>query len=201
MRAVGTDMIDMTAPCRGTAKILNGVTDDQLAAPTPCERLTLSELVAHVGGLGVAFAAAARKDFGELTDSPPGDEGYLLDDDWRAQYPANLATLAAAWTRTDAWDGMTRVGGVDLPGEVCGLVGLAEVVIHGWDVAVATGQDYAVDDDVAEAVLAHIAGFAAEGPVEGLFGPAVEIPSGAGIFDRALALSGRDPGWRLVRRD
>jgi uncharacterized protein (TIGR03086 family) len=195
------DMIDMTAPCLHTAKILGRVADDQLAGPTPCEQLTLSELVAHVGGLGVAFAAAARKDLGELTDSPPGDEGYLLDDDWRAQYPANLATLADAWTRTDAWDGMTRVGGVDLPGEVCAMVGLTEVVIHGWDVAVATGQDYAVDDEVAEAVLVHLAGFAADGPVEGLFGPAVEIASGASAFDRALALSGRDPGWRLVRRD
>jgi uncharacterized protein (TIGR03086 family) len=175
-------MIDMTSPCRSTAKILDGVTDDQLAGPTPCEQLTLSEVVAHVGGLGVAFAAAARKDLGELTDSPPGDEGYVLDDEWRAQYPANLAALADAWTRTDAWDGMTRVGGVDLPGEVCGMVGLAEVVIHGWDVAVATGQDYAVDDDVAEAVLAH-------------------IDPGACAFDRALALSGRDPEWQLSRRD
>jgi uncharacterized protein (TIGR03086 family) len=195
------DMIDMTEPCLHTAKILGHVADDQLAGPTPCERLTLSELVAHVGALGVAFAAAARKDFGELTDSPPGDEGYLLDDYWRAQYPANLATLADAWTRTDAWDGMTRVGGVDLPGEVCAMVGLTEVVIHGWDVAVATGQHYTVDDEVADAVLAHLAGFAADGPVEGLFGPVVEIADGASAFDRALALSGRDPGWQLGRRD
>jgi uncharacterized protein (TIGR03086 family) len=194
-------MINMTAPCLHTAKLLDGVADDQLSGPTPCEKLTLSELVAHVGGLGVAFAAAARKDQGEPTDSPPGDGGYLLEQDWRSQYPANLAALADAWTQADAWEGMTRIGGADLPGEVCGMVGLTEVVIHGWDVAVATGQDYEVDDDIAEAVLAHIAGFAADGPVEGLFGPAIEISNGASAFDRALALSGRDPGWRLGRRD
>jgi uncharacterized protein (TIGR03086 family) len=195
------DMIDMTAPCRSTAKILDGVAEDQLAGPTPCERLTLSEVVAHVGGLGAAFAAAARKDLDESTDSPPGDEGYLLDDYWRSHYPANLAALADAWRDPDAWAGMTRIGGVDLPGEVCGMVGLTEVVIHGWDVAVATGQDYEVDDDVAEALLAHMVGFTAQGPVEGLFGPAVEIVDGACAFDRALALSGRDPQWRPVRRD
>jgi len=194
-------MIDMTAPCVHTAKLLDGVADDQLAGPTPCERLTLGELVAHVGGLGMAFAAAARKDFGELTDSPPGDGGYLLADDWRAQYPGNLAGLADAWRDPGAWVGLTRVGGVELPGEVCGMVGLAEVAIHGWDVAVATGQDYGVDDEVAEALLAHMAGFTAGDPVEGLFGPAVEIADGAPAFDRALALSGRDPGWRLGRRD
>jgi uncharacterized protein (TIGR03086 family) len=193
------DMIDMTTSCLRTAKVLDGVADAQLAGKTPCERLNLGELVAHVGGLGVAFATAAEKDLGELTDSPPGDGGYLLADDWRSAYPANLAALADAWTHADAWEGMTRIGGVDLPGEVCGMVGLTEVVVHGWDVAVATGQDYDVDDDVAEAVLTHLAGFAADGPVEGLFGPAVEISSSASTFDRALALSGRDPAWRLAR--
>jgi len=195
------DMIDMTAPCLHTAKILGHVADDQLAGPTPCERLTLSELVAHVGDLGVAFAAAGRKDLGQLTGSPPGDGGYLLADDWRAQYPGNLAGLADAWRDPGAWSGLTQIGGVDLPGEVCGMVGLAEVTIHGWDVAVATGQDYGVADDVAEALLTHMVGFTAGDPVEGLFGPPVDIADGAPAFDRALALSGRDPQWHLARRD
>jgi uncharacterized protein (TIGR03086 family) len=194
-------MIDMTSACRSTTAVLSTVTDDQLDARTPCDKLALRELVAHVGGLGVAFAAAARKDFGELTDSPPGDGGYQLDDDWRNDYPVNLAGLAEAWGEPSAWDGMTRVGGVDVPGDVCAMIGLTEVVIHGWDVAVVTGQDYEVDDDVAEAVLTHMAGFAADGPVEGLFGPAVEVGDDATAFERALALSGRDPSWRLARRD
>ena len=194
-------MIDMTSACRSTTAVLSTVTDDQLDARTPCDKLALRELVAHVGGLGVAFAAAARKDFGELTDSPPGDGGYQLDDDWRNDYPVNLAGLAEAWGEPSAWDGMTRVGGVDVPGEVCAMIGLTEVVIHGWDVAVVTGQDYEVDDEVAEAVLTHMAGFAADGPVEGLFGPAVEVGDDATAFERALALSGRDPSWRLARRD
>jgi hypothetical protein len=34
-----------------------------------------------------------------------------------------------------------------------------------------------------------------------LFGPVVEIADDASAFDRALALSGRDPGWQLARRD
>ena len=186
----------MTSACARTTDVLAAVTDDQLDHTTPCERLSLRELVAHVGGLGLAFTAAARKDLGELTAVPPGDSGYRLDENWRGQYPANLAGLADSWRDPGAWEGQTRVGGADLPGEVCGSVALAEVVIHGWDVAVATGQDYAVADDVAEAVLAHIASFAAGGPVEGLFGPAIEVADGASALDRALALSGRDPGWR-----
>jgi uncharacterized protein (TIGR03086 family) len=191
-------MIDMTSACARTTHVLTSLPDDRLAGSTPCEKLSLAELIAHLGGLGVAFAAAARKDLGEFTDAPPGDGGYHLDDDWRTRYPAALAGLAQAWQDPSAWDGMTRVGGVDLPGGVAGSVALTEVVIHGWDVAVATGQDYDVDDDVAEAVLANVASFAADGPVEGLFGPAVEIGDDAPTFERALAMSGRQPTWRPV---
>lgn len=190
-------MIDMTSACYRTAKLLDGVRDDQLEGTTPCESLSLRELVAHVGGLGVAFAAAARKDLGEMTDQPPGDGGYQLHGDWRVQYPVNLDRLGEAWLAPAAWDGMTRVGGVDLPGEVCGSVALGEVVIHGWDIARSTGQDYDVDEDVAQAVLDHVSAFAAGGPVEGLFGPAIEIADDAPTFDRAIALSGRDPKWRI----
>ncbi|MCV7422614.1 TIGR03086 family protein [Mycobacterium yunnanensis] len=179
--------------CARTSDVLAGVTDDQLDGATPCEKLSLREVVAHLGGLGVAFAAAARKDLGELTDSPPGAAAFELDADWRTRYPDNLAALADAWREPDAWDGMTRVGGVDLPGGVCGMVGLTEVVVHGWDVAVASGQAYEIDDDVAEAVRAHLASFTADGPVEGLFDAAVEIDSSATTLDRAIALSGRDP--------
>jgi hypothetical protein len=40
---------------------------------------------------------------------------------------------------------MTEVGGNTLPGEVTGVVALDEVVLHGWDLARATGQDYRCD--------------------------------------------------------
>jgi uncharacterized protein (TIGR03086 family) len=187
------DMIDMTSACLRTAKLIDGVRDDQLDGPTPCEKLSVGEVIAHVGALAVAFAAAARKDFGEFTDTPPGDGGYHLDEDWRTRYPRALAALAQVWQDPSAWEGMTRVGGIDMPGEIAGPVALGEVVIHGWDIARSTGQRYEVDDDVAQAVFAHVALFAADGPVDGLFGPAVEIADDAPVIERAVALSGRDP--------
>jgi uncharacterized protein (TIGR03086 family) len=188
-------MIDPTQACQRTADVLANVTDDQLGAPTPCERLRLRDLVAHVGGLALAFTAAARKEFGPLTDTPPV-EGVPLDEDWRTEYPARLAELALAWREPAAWTGMTRAGGVDFPGEAGGIVALTEVVIHGWDVAAATGQDYDVDPATLDAVLPHVTAIAAQGPVEGLFGPAVPVAEDAPALDRAIALSGRDPSWR-----
>jgi uncharacterized protein (TIGR03086 family) len=188
-------MIDLTPACQRTSDVLMKVTDEQLNGPTPCQKLSLRDLVAHVGGLALAFTAAARKELGELTDTPPV-QGVPMDEDWRTAYPARLAELARAWGEPAAWEGMSRAGGVDFPGEVAGIVALTEVVIHGWDVAAATGQDYDVDPATLDAVLPHVAAIAAEGPVEGLFGPAVTVADDAQALDRVVALSGRDPARR-----
>ena len=89
---------------------------------------------------------------------------------------------------------MTAAGGVDLPGDVAGVVALDELVIHGWDLAKATGQPAGYDGPGLEAVHAMVEQFRAAG-IEGLFGPAVEVPDDAPLFDRILGLAGRDPAW------
>src|ERR1700754_4571863 len=134
-------MIDLRPACQRTADVLAGVTDEQLNLPTPCEKLPLDAMIAHIGMLAQAFAAAARKDFGPMTDTPP-EEDVHIDSDWRSVYPQRLTALATAWKDQDAWQDMTRAVGIDLPGEVAGSVALAEVVIHGWDVARASDQPY-----------------------------------------------------------
>jgi uncharacterized protein (TIGR03086 family) len=187
-------MNDLTAACRRTADLLAGVTDDQLSFPTPCEKMRLDALIGHIGGLSLAFAAAAGKEFGPLTDTPPTDDNDL-DADWRTAYPRRLEALAAAWQEPSAWDGMTRAGGVELPAEVMGNVALAEVVLHGWDVARAVGMPYDSDPTTVRACLSHLAQFDPSG-TEGMFGPAVPTPDDASDLDKAVALSGRDPAWR-----
>jgi uncharacterized protein (TIGR03086 family) len=188
-------VIDFTPACQRTADVLANVTDDQLSAATPCEQMQMGDLVNHVGDLAKAFAAAARKERGPFTDSAPEPTAARLDADWRSRYPAELADLARAWQEPSAWQGMTRAGGFDMPGDVTGSVALAEVVIHGWDLARASGQSYDIDSATADAVLSYVEGVAAEGPIEGMFGPAVPIADDAPILDRIIALSGREPGW------
>jgi len=185
-------MIDMTAACANTADLLSKVSDDQLAAATPCADMNLETMIAHIGGLSLAFEAAARKQFGELTDTPPSTDVHL-DADWRTAYAGRLADLAAAWREPSAWEGMSRAGGVDFPAEVGGMIALTEVVVHGWDVAVATGLDYDVPPEILEAVRGHVASFSGGEPIEGLFGAAVPVADDAPLLDRAVALTGRDP--------
>jgi uncharacterized protein (TIGR03086 family) len=87
---------------------------------------------------------------------------------------------------------------VDLPGEEAGLVALDELVIHGWDVARASGQPYDCDPASLEAVHGFVAQFSGPGMEEqraGLFGPVVDVPDDAPLLDRVIGLTGRDPGW------
>jgi len=112
--------------------------------------------------------------------------------------PGQLDALAHAWSEPSAWQGLTEVGGNTLPGEVTGLVALDEVVLHGWDLARATGQDFRCDPASAEAVLGFTERTAKPDQAAsrtGLFGPAVPVAEDAATFDRALGFAGRDPAW------
>lgn len=189
------DLVDLGPAAERLLAVAGSVRDDQLDAPTPCEGRTVGQLVQHLVGLTQALRAAADKDFGPLTDTSPDDGGWPeVEPGWREALGAHLPALVASWRQPDAWEGMTRAGGVDLPGEVGGLVALDEIVLHGWDLARATSQSYDCDDTTAHACMAFVGAFD-EGGTPGLFGPSVEVGADASPFDQVLARSGRDPQW------
>lgn len=195
-----TSFPDHGPVCRSVAGLLDGVDDKHLAAPTPCPDYTVRELLGHLAGLTLAFRDAGKKELGATTDTAPTDSLPQLDDAWRTVLPQQLDGLAAAWRSPDAWQGFTRAGGVDLPGEVAGIVALNELVVHGWDLARSTGQVYEVDRASLEATLSFLEPVAAsaeagEAP-EGLFGPPVAVPADAPLLDRVIGLSGRRPDWQ-----
>ena len=190
---------DLT-PATGTlARVVTGIGDDQLAAPTPCHGMTVADVLDHVDGLCLAFAGAAAKNLDAGRRGPAAD-GSRLGPDWRTRIPGRLADLAAAWRDERAWTGMTRAGGIDMPGEIAGTVAIDEVVVHGWDVAVATGRGYACDEELLTAAYGFAQATVARNPqgTPGLFGPPVTVPDDAPLLHRLLGLTGRDPAWRPV---
>lgn len=196
-----TSMLDLRPAAAYMATLLDGVADDQLAGPTPCPAYSLGDLVDHVGGLALAFTSAATKDVGAGTGQGPSGDAARLGEGWRARISGQLHALAQAWRDPDAWQGMTQAGGVDLPGEVAGQVALNELVIHGWDVARATGQPFHCDPDSLDATMAFVSAMSVPGEEagrEGLFGPVVEVPDSAPSIDRVIGLSGRHPGWSIM---
>jgi uncharacterized protein (TIGR03086 family) len=192
------DMVDLAPAAQQMKALLGRIRDDQLTAPTPCEQCTLGDLVDHVGGLSLAFTAAATKDLGPATSAAPAPDAARLEADWRTSIPARLDALAAAWADPSAWEGTTQAGGVTLPGDVAGRIALNELVLHGWDIARASGQPFDGDPRSVQACLEAVAAiFPPDQPArrQGVFGPPVDVPADAPPMDRVLGLSGRDPAW------
>jgi uncharacterized protein (TIGR03086 family) len=194
--------LDLTPATETLAQVVTGIGDDQLAAPTPCHGMTVADVLDHVDGLCLAFTAAAAKNLDAGRQAPAAD-GSRLGADWRARIPGRLAHLAAAWRDEHAWAGMTRAGGIDMPGEIAGTVAIDEVVVHGWDVAVATGRGYSCDENLVLAAYGFAQAAVARSPqgTPGLFGPPVTVPDDAPLLHRLLGLTGRDPAWRPARAD
>ena len=191
-------IVDLGPAAQRLAGLVARVGDDELGKPTPCPAYTLGDLIDHVGGLALAFTAAANKDSGGYVDQTPSGNASRLDEDWRVRIPRDLTTLAEAWRDPGAWAGTTRIAGSDSPAEVVGLVAADELVVHGWDVARATGQPYACEPELLAAAESFLAMFASpEAPAGPAvpFGPSRPVPAGAPELDRVVALAGRDPGW------
>ena len=190
---------DITRPDLGpTAEavkaVVAGVRDEQLTAPTPCADTPVAQLLDHLVGLTHAFRLSASKETGGVTAVAPQSSAEHLDPAWREVLPRQLDALAAAWRDPAAWEGETQAGGVTLPAAVMGAVALNELVIHGWDLARATGTPYGVDPAALAVSESMFPDDEADG-TPGMYGPRVPVPEGASQLDRIIGLSGRDPSW------
>ncbi|MFF0746119.1 TIGR03086 family metal-binding protein [Streptomyces sp. NPDC004111] len=183
-------VFDLAPAARQVVRLLDGVDDAHLDAPTPCAAYTVRDLLAHLLGLSDAFRAAAGK-----RPVPAVVRDAPLPAGWRRLLPGRLAALAEAWQGRDAWEGTTRAGGVTLPAGVAAQVALDELVLHGWDLARATGQPFRCDRSSLQVVYALLAPEADNPARAPMFGPVVDVPYGSPFLDRVVGLGGRDPKW------
>ena len=200
-RHTGMDTIDLGPAARQLAELVTNVTDAQHGAPTPCPAYRVADLLEHIGTMARAFTAAARKQPGPLTEQQPAGDASRLPADWRTRIPRDLATLAEAWSRPDAWAGTTRIAGMDSPAAMVGVTVADELVVHGWDLAQATGQPYQADPAAIGAARTFLGMFATPDAPAGdevAFGPSRPAPADAPALDQVLALAGRDLAWAAV---
>ena len=189
-------MIDLEPVAEQMAAIVGNIGEEQLAGPTPLERMNVADLLTHVLGLTIAFRDAAAKISGPTTDAPPEADGADLPTDWRYSLLQRLTELTEAWRRPEAWQGETRAGGITMPAEAAGMVCNNELVLHGWDLAIATDQPFAVAAENLEASWQFVFNTPDDPTVrEGLFGPRLPVADDAPLLDRTLAYAGRDPQW------
>jgi uncharacterized protein (TIGR03086 family) len=185
---------DFAPQAAEVARVVAGVRDDQLTDPTPCAGTSVAALLDHLVGLTLAFRNAAEK---SPQSGGPRADADNLPPDWRTRLPQQLDGLVAAWQQPSAWEGSTEIAGMTMPAAGAGSAGLNEVLIHGWDLAVATGQEYRPDPATTQACFDFGVAFARDAPEmrDQMYGPVVPVPEDAPLFDRLLGQAGRDPGW------
>jgi uncharacterized protein (TIGR03086 family) len=175
------------------ANVVHNITAAELSLPTPNTERDVAALRSHAVGWLTASAAGYNDSNGDV----PMDDVEDLDvTDGRAQVEAAAESLDAA-IQDGAAARPIRIHGSEMPGDMSLSMILWEYLVHGWDLAVATDQEWSPDPAAARAALAFAPGmltpdFQGEGKA---FGPPVEVSNDAGPFDQLLGLSGRDPAW------
>ena len=176
------------------AAILRGIGASDLSARTPCAEYDVRALLNHLLYWGPWLEAAGRK------TAPPevstGEaEADLVGGEWLADIEKQTARLVDVFGASEAWQGQTTFGGNPMPASMAGYMVLDEFVFHGWDLARATGAEFAVLPEVADAVYAIALEIGDQARAMKVYGEEVAVADDATPFERALGASGRDPGW------
>ncbi len=167
---------------------VDGVTDAQWAAPTPCAEWDVRALVNHVTYEQLwAPHLVAGETIEQVGDRYDGD---VLGDDPKQAWHDALAASRAAFGGADL-DATVHLSYADVPcGEYLTQM-LTDAEIHGWDLATATGQDTTIDPETATLLLDVWREQEDLVRSSGIFGDAVEVPDDADDATKLLALLGR----------
>ncbi|MEV6398420.1 TIGR03086 family metal-binding protein [Streptomyces sp. NPDC051907] len=183
----------LEAAAEHAVPVVRGIGDGQLDDPTPCAEYDVRGLTNHLIQVVINFQAMAAKqdtDFSAIPDYI-GEGG-----DWRARFAAETDALVTAWSAPGAEEGTT--GSMGMPARTLGEMALGDLTVHAWDLARATGQEFAPAPLAVGEVLRSFEKLAPMARKMGAFGEEVPLADAASAsdFDRLLALTGRDPSWR-----
>lgn len=161
--------------------VLRGLTDADRARPTPCTDLTCHEVVEHLIDSLVRLAGMA----GDTADAP--DPGSAEE-----RVSTSAARAIDAWRGVDPEGTVPGPGGRELPASFLAGVLPLEILLHGWDVAQASGQPLRVSDELVGYLrsLAEVVVPTARGRS---FGDEVPAADDASPLDRLAAFAGRTP--------
>lgn len=154
--------------------------------PTPCEGWVVRDVVMHTIETERDFLVGLGLDVGERPD--PTDVATA----WRTHADTVTEMLArdgVAETPYDGYLGPTTIGAT-----MADFYGW-DLIVHGWDIARATGQEWQVSDEDVDWLGSTADGWGDALRGEGICGPEVPVAPDAPARDRLLARLGRDPHW------
>ena len=174
------DLLDLyTRASEWTNQKVAGATD-QLDARTPCDEWDVRTLLNHMLDTQRYFLGAAK---GEDTSPPGPTPPDLLSSDPVSDFLS---------TREDMMRAYGEQGVIEKTGPALGIA-FSDQLLHGWDLAKATGQDATMPDGLAEASYEMIHGAFTDEQRQGVFKPEVSVGEDASPQERLLAYTGRTP--------
>ena len=177
--------------------LVEGTDAGRLDDPTPCEDFQVRDLIGHFTMGRFLFAAdfagdTARRD--ELLGGIPERFGDVLGDDHLATYRDASATLDAAVDGIEDVEATAAFFLGQMPISAALETISGDNLVHCWDLARSTGQDFDPPDDLVEATTAFFGVLITDDlRAVGSFGPEVEVPEDASALDRLLGFCGRTP--------
>jgi uncharacterized protein (TIGR03086 family) len=158
-------------------------------APTPVAEWCARDVVDHLVTWLPGFLSAGNVEF------PTGPE--VADDPaaaWTFHAGAVQALLDAP-QRAGAQFSHERVGSMPVA-EAIDRFYTADIFMHTWDLARASGQDVTLEPEFCSTLLAGMEPFEAAMRSSGQYGPKVEVPTDADPQTRMIGFIGRDPSWQ-----
>lgn len=164
--------------------LVAGTTAERWGSPSPCVGWTAADVVAHV----VDFSAHVLHERAGVAGAPRYAEFETPLDAFRAARAAVEQVLDDPGTQDDVATYIKWSLSFDLPQ-------------HGWDLAMATGQDATIAPEELEIIWGPGDPEAFERAfgwqrAQGWYGAPVPVPEDAPLEDRVLGFLGRDPHWR-----
>ena len=169
--------------------LVRGVPADRWDDPTPVDGWSARDVVRHLVEWFPGFLAGGSDVV--LPPVPPVDDDPVAA--WESFAASVQALLDDPATEDRSFDN-PHTGSMPLPQAVSQFF-TADVFLHAWDLAVATGQDATLDPERCAEMVAGMEPFEELMRSSGQYGPRVAVPDDAPAQDRLLGFIGRDPQW------
>lgn len=194
-----------SAAVRTASKVVDGVGSDQRHLPTPCEDYDVEDLLFHLVGVVDRVAVVGRGGNPFEVERRPS-----LDGAWAEA----VATTEQVWADDVALEVPSPLPWAPGKGIDVLKTYIAELTVHTWDLAAATGQTPAWDPDALQVSLewAENLGTTPEARAERFapiyaqlppefaempppFADPLPVADDAPVLDKIVAWSGRLPSW------
>lgn len=172
-----------------TSAYLDGVRREQWLNATPCSEWNVKQIANHIISENLWAAELLQgKSIAEVGNRLDGD---LTGADPAAAYRASVQAATAACSAPGAMDAICHLSFGDYSGaEYAGQL-LLDTLVHGWDIAKATGQDTQLNPELVTACLPVATQLSAQFRNSGVFGDDLPVSGDADEQTRLLAMLGR----------